>query len=69
MHWSSLLFDVTQRVPSPFEMLSGICDKGYISNFSISVTFPDLAEYANNAPMILGLDFNVLLLFSWKQIY
>ena len=63
MHWSSLLFDVTQRVLSPFEMFSGICDQGFISTFSVSITFPDLAEFAHNAPVILGLTFNVLLSF------
>ena len=44
MHYSSLLFDVTRRVPSTFEMLSGIGNKGYISAFSRSITFPHLAE-------------------------
>ena len=65
MHCSSLLFDIKQRVSFPFEMLSAIGDKGYISAFSISVTVPDWAEYVKNAPIILRLAFsgNVLLFF------
>ena len=65
MHCSSLLFEVTRRVASPLEMLSGIYDKGFISAFSRPITFPDLAEYVNNAPIILRLTFhgNVLLSF------
>ena len=55
MHCGGLLFEVTQRVPFPLEMLSGIGNKEYISAFSRSITFPDLAGYANNAPMILRL--------------
>ena len=39
-------------------MLSEIYDKGFISAFSRSITFPDLAEYVNNAPIILRLTFN-----------
>ena len=34
IHWSSLLFDVTRRVTSPFEMFSGIDFEWYISAFS-----------------------------------
>ena len=58
MHCGGLLFEVTQRVPFPLEMLSGIGNKEYISAFSRSITFPDLAGYANNAPMILRLTCN-----------
>ena len=47
-------------------MLSGIGDKGYISAFSRSITFPNLAEYANIAPIKLRLTFNVLLSFRME---
>ena len=65
MHCSSLLFEVMQRVLSLLEMLSEIGDKGFISAFSKSITFPDMAEYVNNAPIILRLTFNGNFLLSF----
>ena len=65
MHCSSLLFDITQRVLFPFEMVSEIGDQGYISAFSGSITFPGLAEYVNNAPIMLKLAFNDNVLLSF----
>ena len=72
-HSGSLLFDVTQQFPSRFKTLRGIGDSRYVSAFSRLITFPDLAEYVNNAPVTLRLIFNVssflmkeYLLFSLK---
>ena len=51
-------------------MLGGIGDKWYMSGFSRSISLPDLAEYVNNAPIILRLTFNdnVLLSFLMETV-